>query len=128
MSNTLLAALMLAAATAGRVAQGASPPAPAARTQAPAGDAKSGQALYTKMTCHYCHGTVGQGGLAGARIALVQRSADAFIRYLRRPTGQMPAYTDRILSDQQLTDIYAFLRSLPAARPVKEIPLLAQPK
>jgi hypothetical protein len=38
------------------------------------------------------------------------------------------ADTDRILPDQQLNDIDAFLRSLPAARPAKEIPLLSQPK
>jgi mono/diheme cytochrome c family protein len=117
----LMAALALASMTIGLSAQGA-------RVPAPTGDVKAGQALYTKMTCYYCHGTAGQGGIAGARIALVQRSADAFIRYVRRPTGNMPAYTDRILSDVQLNDIYAFLRSLPAARPAKEIPLLSQPK
>ena len=114
--------------TLGLSAQGTPPPSPSARAAAPAGDVKAGQALYTKMTCYYCHGTAGQGGIAGARIAVVQRSADAFIRYVRRPAGNMPAYTDRILSDQQLTDIYAFLRSLPAAKPAKEIPLLAPPK
>ena len=115
----LVAALLLWSATI--AAQGTPQ---ASRTPARAGNAESGKALYTRMTCYYCHGTAGQGGTAGARIALIQRSADAFTRYVRRPTGAMPAYTDRILSDEQLTDIYAFLRSLPAARPAKEIPLL----
>ena len=128
MSKVLLAALFVASITLGLSAQGTPPPSQPPRAAAPAGDVKAGQALYTKMTCYYCHGTAGQGGIAGARIAVVQRSADAFIRYVRRPVGNMPAYTDRILSDQQLTDIYAFLRSLPTAKPATEIPLLAQPK
>ena len=128
MSKTLMAALALVLMATGISAQGVPQPSQPSRAPALPGDVKAGQALYTKMTCYYCHGTAGQGGIAGARIAVVQRSADAFIRYVRRPTGQMPAYTDRILSDPQLNDIYAFLRSLPAARPAKEIPLLSQPK
>ena len=129
MSTFPMAIAVLALMTAALTAQGAAPPpAQPARAAAPPGDVKTGQTLYTKMTCYYCHGTAGQGGLAGARVAQVQRSADAFIRYVRRPTGQMPAYTDKILSDEQLIDIYAFLRSLPAAKPAKDIPLLAPQK
>jgi mono/diheme cytochrome c family protein len=101
---------------------------PPARAPARAGNAEAGKTLYTKMTCYYCHGTAGQGGAAGARIAQVPRSADAFMRYVRRPTATMPAYGERILSDEQLTDIYAYLRSLPAARPASEIPVLADLK
>jgi mono/diheme cytochrome c family protein len=111
--------------TASASAQGTpSPPRPPARS----GNADAGKTLYMRMTCYYCHGTAGQGGSAGVRIAMIQRSPDAFIRYIRRPTGQMPAYTDRLLTDDQLTDVYAFLRSLPPARPAKDIPLLAQPQ
>ncbi len=36
----------------------------------------------------------------------------------------MPAYTEKILSDQELTDIFAYLRSLPPAKSPNEIPLL----
>lgn len=128
MTNGLLTALFVASTTLALSAQAPTAPSQPPRAAVATGDDKAGQALYTKMTCYYCHGTAGQGGIAGARIAVVQRSADAFIRYVRRPTGAMPAYTDRILSDAQLNDIYAFLRSLPAARPAKDIPLLAQPK
>ena len=38
----------------------------------------------------------------------------------------MPAYTDKVVSDQEVADIYAYLKSLPAPRPVKDIPLLNQ--
>ncbi len=97
-------------------------------TQAPAptGNANSGKALYTKHTCYFCHGTEGQGGAAGARVAGVGGNAQGFIRYVRRPSGQMPAYSEKILSDQELTDIFAYVRSLPAAKAVKDVPLLDQ--
>lgn len=99
---------------------------PASTTaQPPAGNAESGKRLFIKNTCYYCHGTAGQGGAAGARIAVVARNAQSFIRYVRRPSGQMPAYSDAILSDQELIDIFAYVRSLPAAKPASEIPLLS---
>ena len=102
------------------------PQAPAATS--PVGNAETGKRLYTKHTCYYCHGTAGQGGGAGARIALVSRNAQSFIRYVRQPSGQMPAYTAKILSDQELTDIFAYVRSLPAAKAPGDIPLLANIK
>jgi mono/diheme cytochrome c family protein len=37
----------------------------------------------------------------------------------------MPAYAKEVLSDQQVADIHAFLRSLPGPRPVADIPQLA---
>lgn len=117
-----VAVLALAASTSLR-AQAA----PQAKPQA-AGNADTGKRLYSEMTCFFCHGTAGQGGSAGARIALVQRSADAFIRYVRHPSGAMPAFSERILSDQQLTDIYAFLRAQAAPKAAKDIPLLSQMK
>ena len=61
-----------------------------------------------------------------ARIAAVPRSFENFARYVRQPTGRMTGYSEKILSDAEMTDIYAFLRSLPAARPPSEIPLLEQ--
>jgi mono/diheme cytochrome c family protein len=96
--------------------------------QKPAGTVENGRRLFTKMTCHYCHGTEGQGSIGGVgpRIALVPRSLESFSRYVRRPTGRMTGYSETVLPDPDLADIYAFLRSLPAARSVAEIPLLEQ--
>jgi hypothetical protein len=62
----------------------------------------------------------------GPRVALVQRSLETFIGYVRRPSGRMSAYSASVLSDAELTDIYAYLRTLPGAKPAKEIPLLEQ--
>jgi mono/diheme cytochrome c family protein len=112
-------ALLSVLALLGQVA--AAPPPP---TQTAAGTAERGKRLFATQTCYFCHGTVGQGGGAGARVAVVARNAQSFIRYVRRPTGQMPAYTEKILSDQDLTDIFTFLRSLPTAKSPDEIPLL----
>lgn len=97
-----------------------------AAAQPPPASAENGKKLYMKHTCYFCHGTAGQGGVAGARVAVVGRNLQGFTRYVRQPSGQMPAYTEKILSDQELADIFAYLRALPAARPAREIPLLDQ--
>src|ERR1044071_8023294 len=103
-------------------------PIAAAGQSAPAGNAETGKRLFMKQNCYYCHGTSGQGGRDGARIAQTALNLQGVIRYVRRPAGGMPAFTEKILSDQELTDIYAYLKSLPAAKPAKDIPLLEQIK
>jgi mono/diheme cytochrome c family protein len=103
-------------------------PAPAA-AQAAAGNAENGKRVFMKETCFFCHGTVGQGaGTTGARLTPPARNVAGFIRYIRRPAGTMPAYTEKVVSDQDLTDVYAYLRSVPAAKSTKDIPLLNQLK
>lgn len=100
-----------------------------ASAQTPAsGNAEKGKQLFMKQNCYYCHGTSGQGGRDGARIAQTALNLQGVMRYVRKPTGGMPAFTEKILSDQDLTDIYAYLKSLPAAKPAKDIPLLDQIK
>jgi mono/diheme cytochrome c family protein len=91
---------------------------------APSGNAEKGRQLFMKQNCYYCHGTGGQGGRDGARIAQTALNLQGLMRYVRKPTGAMPAFTEKILSDQELTDIYAYLKSLPVAKQVKDIPLL----
>jgi hypothetical protein len=48
----------------------------------------------------------------------------AFSRYVRQPTGQMPPYTVKVISDQQLADVYAFLQTVPEPPSVDSIPIL----
>ena len=100
----------------------------AAAQSTPSGNAESGKRLFMKQNCYYCHGTTGQGGRDGARIAQTALNLQGLMRYVRKPTGGMPAFTEKILSDQELTDIYAYLKSLPAAKAAKDIPLLDQIK
>jgi mono/diheme cytochrome c family protein len=92
------------------------------------GNAENGKRLFVKDGCYECHGYAGQGGVAGARIAAISLNAQGLIRYVRAPAGQMPAYKDKVISDQELTDIWAFLQSLPKAKAAKDIPLLNQLK
>jgi ubiquinol-cytochrome c reductase cytochrome c subunit len=51
---------------------------------------------------------------------------DAIKLYVRHPSGGMPPYTSKVLSDAEIDDIYAFLKTIPAPPPVKDIPLLNQ--
>jgi len=90
------------------------------------GNAEEGKRLFLKHNCYYCHGTSGQGGRDGARIAQTALNLQGLMRYVRRPTGGMPAFTEKILSARELTDIYAYLKSLPPAKAPKDIPLLEQ--
>ena len=101
----------------------------AGQASAPAaGDIENGKRLFTKQNCYYCHGTEGQGGRDGARIAQIGLNAQGLIRYVRKPAGSMPAFSEKMVSDQELTDIYSYLKSLPKAKAAKEIPLLDQIK
>ena len=75
--------------------------------------------------CYECHGYVGQGGAAGPRIAPLSLRAEALISYARHPTGQMPPYTEKVMTHNELTDLWAYLKTVPAPKPVKDIPLLA---
>ncbi len=85
---------------------------------APQGNAATGKVLFVKIGCYQCHGYAGQGGRAGARIVPMLFQAPDLIRYVRRPAGEMPAYTDKVASDQELRDIYAYLKSFPPSKPV----------
>ena len=50
--------------------------------------------------------------------------AQSFVRYVRRPAGAMPAFTAKVLPDQELLDIYAYVKGFPPAKSAAEIPLL----
>lgn len=90
------------------------------------GNPDNGKKLFSKFGCYECHGYQGQGGGAGAKLAPKPISATALIAYVRHPSGTMPPYTSKVASDAELTDIRAYLASVPAPPPVKNIPLLNQ--
>jgi mono/diheme cytochrome c family protein len=67
-----------------------------------------------RPACSQCHGTVGQSSRpTGPHIAPDPMPFEAFADLLRRPRNIMPPYTTVVLSDQQLTDIYAYLLTIP---------------
>jgi mono/diheme cytochrome c family protein len=91
-------------------------------------NSQNGQHRYTAFGCYECHGLQGQGSVqtGGSRLGPPQIPFSGFVAYVRQPTGQMPPYTSKAVSDAQLADIYVFLQSLPQAVPSKTIPLLNQ--
>jgi len=92
------------------------------------GNATNGKRLYERDGCWECHGWAGQGGRDGARLADTALTTAQLTRYIRRPTGAMPAYIDKVLSDAEAADIWAYLKSMPAPKPAKDIPLLNELK
>jgi ubiquinol-cytochrome c reductase cytochrome c subunit len=81
---------------------------------APAGNAENGKRLFLKDGCYQCHGREGQGSnMSGPRIAPNPVPLEVILSYVRKPTGEMPPYTAKVISDQELADIYAYLQSRP---------------
>jgi len=122
----LFSSLMMIASILGAQNRGAAPNqggAPAAN--APAGNVENGKKIFSSYGCYQCHGFVGQGG-AGARLAPRPISFAAFSKYVRQPADQMPPYTTKVVSDQELADIYAFLMTIPQPPAANSIPLLAR--
>ena len=98
-----------------------------AAAQTKQADTKDGERLYEKNGCYQCHGWQGQGGLAGARLAQTRFNVQSFTAYVRNPpSGGMPPYRAKVMSDAELADVFAYIQSFPAPKPVKDIPLLNQ--
>jgi mono/diheme cytochrome c family protein len=94
--------------------------------QAPTGDVAKGQATFEKIGCYQCHGHQGQGGREGPRIAdPVPLAWPAFTAWVRTTNGDMPPYTEKVLPEQDLADIYAYIQSVPKAPDFKTIPILS---
>src|SRR6476620_4794284 len=71
----------------------------------PAGNAENGKKLFAQYGCYQCHGYVAQGGV-GPRLAPRPLAFAAFSKYVRQPSGEMPPYTAKVLSNPQLADVY----------------------
>jgi mono/diheme cytochrome c family protein len=103
------------------------PAAPAAPTgpqlAAPTGSAQRGKVIFeTTLRCFACHGYDGQTG--SPRLVPMARAEDIFLAYVRKPATQgMPSFA--AVPEQQLRDVYAYIRSIPQAAPAADsIPLI----
>jgi cytochrome c553 len=115
-----MAALSLQGAQGARAAQ---PAPPAATATAPS--TATGHQLFIQMGCYQCHGYAGQGSIMSGPALVPQRLPLAALQaYVRHPSGQMPPFSQHVLSDTQLSQIYAYLASLPVPLPPSRIPLL----
>jgi mono/diheme cytochrome c family protein len=92
----------------------------------PAGNAENGKKLFMNDGCYECHGRLGQGAAqtGAARIGPPQLSFEGFQSYVRAPKINMPPYSSKAIPDQDLADIYAYLKSIPMPPKGKDIPLL----
>ena len=101
----------------------------AARAQdAPPGDAANGKRIFLRDGCFTCHGRAGQGGAYNGPAPILAHTAlpfDGFKGQLRNPVNDMPAYSDAVLSDKDIADIYAFVESLPGPGSPKDHPILS---
>jgi ubiquinol-cytochrome c reductase cytochrome c subunit len=125
MKAVWIAALVLtlgSVAVLGAAVQQAGAPA-TPQASAPAGNAEAGRKLYVSYGCYQCHGYEAQGSSAtGPRLGPRAMPFAAFSKYVRQPTGQMPLYTTKVVSDTDMANIYAFVLSRKAPPP--DIPLL----
>ena len=89
-----------------------------------AASAENGKRAYMRVGCWQCHGTVGQGGTAGPRIAPDPLPYEALAAFVRTTNRAMPPYREAVLSNDDLADIYAYLQSIPKPPPPDSLPLL----
>jgi mono/diheme cytochrome c family protein len=90
-----------------------------------AGSAARGKQLYMDTGCYQCHGTRGAGGgNAGPRLAPTPIPFEGFKLVLRQPRARMPVYTEVVMPDQDVADIYAYLMTVPKGKTAADIPLL----
>lgn len=116
-----LVRVALAGIAAGVVAFGAG--------AASAADASKGKASFMKYGCWQCHGTQGQGSAitsAGKVLAPDPLPYEAFSAFVRSTDRAMPPYTEKMLPNEDLADIHAYLASIPKGKDYKSIPLLSQ--
>jgi mono/diheme cytochrome c family protein len=92
--------------------------------QSSAGDAKHGKELFLSYACYSCHSFDGHGG-AGARLVPMPLNQTAFTAFVRN-AGRMPSYGPKVISDEKLADIYAYIKTLPVSPDAKNIPLIQE--
>jgi ubiquinol-cytochrome c reductase cytochrome c subunit len=84
-----------------------------------------GKMAFQKNGCWQCHGLQGQGGVTGPKLAPDPLPLEGLAGFVRSTNGPMPPYPEKILSNEDLADIHAYLQSIPQPPDYKAIPLLA---
>jgi mono/diheme cytochrome c family protein len=91
-----------------------------------AASVENGKCVFMRVGCWQCHGTMGQGGVTGPKLAPGPLPFEALSTFVRSTNRAMPAYREQVLSDDDLADIYAYLQSIPKGPDPANIPLLSQ--
>ena len=93
-------------------------------TQALAADDETPREVFERVGCWSCHGYEGQGGRHGPAIARAPNNYEAFSAFVRTTSGDMPPFTERVVSDQDLRAVHSYLQSLPEPPPTSDLSLL----
>ena len=97
-----------------------------AQSQAPRGNAENGKALFMKIGCYQCHGREGQGSTAtGPRLNQNPITYTRFVTYIRKPSGEMPPYTAKVVSEQQAKVYEAEFSKRDSDMPYRQAALIA---
>jgi mono/diheme cytochrome c family protein len=124
-NHLLIGCLWMAMAALLTPAGGVAADKPPAKTTEPTGNAEHGRQLFEEYHCPLCHGHQAQGGGAfGPRLAPDVVTFDALRFYVRAPAGDMPPFTQKVLPERDLVDIYAYIRSQPTPPAVQSIAIL----
>jgi ubiquinol-cytochrome c reductase cytochrome c subunit len=91
-----------------------------------AASADKGKQTFMRVGCWQCHGMLGQGGVTGPKLAPDPMPEEAFTAFVRTTNRAMPPYREPVLPNEDLADIYAYLKSIPKAADPKSITLLNQ--
>jgi ubiquinol-cytochrome c reductase cytochrome c subunit len=98
----------------------------ACETAALAASAEHGKAAFMRAGCWQCHGTAGQGSIAGPKLAPDPMPFETLSAFVRSSPRAMPPFREEVLSDEDLADIYAYLQSIPPGAAPDSIPLLKE--
>lgn len=93
-----------------------------------AADAARGKQVFDRVGCWQCHGYEGQGANTGPKLAPDPMDVEALKSFLRNAASTtMPPYSEKVLSDEEVADIQAYLASVKKPPSAKSIPLLQVP-
>jgi mono/diheme cytochrome c family protein len=92
---------------------------------ASAASPEKGKIAFEKNGCWQCHGFQGQGAVTGPKLAPDPLPFEGLAGFVRSSNGPMPPYPEKILSNEDLADIYAYLQSVQRPPDYTTIPLLA---
>jgi mono/diheme cytochrome c family protein len=75
----------------------------------------NGKKIFAAQKCDTCHGAQGEGGSAairGPQIAAYSSDLASFTDHVRHPKDPMPAFSAGQVSDADLSDVLAYLKSI----------------
>ena len=90
------------------------------------GNVENGKKLFTRNGCFQCHGSRDKAEprnrLNGTKLTL-----PVFTAILRNPPpSNMPPYRAKVMTDQEVADVYAYIQTFPPPPPLASVPLLKE--